>query len=60
MSAYRNVGYTMADADYSLQSGILNFVNSQNSITFAGEESCVRKARQKAVIITVAMSLPTF
>ncbi len=50
----------MADADYSLQSGILNFVNSQNSITFAGEESFECNALQNAEIRTVAMSLPTF
>ncbi len=38
----------------------LNFVNSQNSITFAYEESFECNALQNAELRTVAMSLPTF
>ncbi len=40
--------------------GVPNFVNSQNSINFASEESFECNALQNAEIRTVAISLPTF
>ncbi len=38
----------------------LNFVNSRNSVTFAGEELFECNALQNAELRTVAMSLLTF